>query len=85
MNEKWNVLTYRDYDFIDDNGRQVKGRTLHCYRKNVDSQSGWPGVEYAKFSVRFGSDAYNVIPVLGKLYELVFDRFGKIGALVPVD
>ena len=54
MNEVWNILTYRDYDFTDESGRQVKGRTLHCYRKN--SENGWPGVEYAKFSVRFGSD-----------------------------
>ena len=55
MNEKWKVLTYRDYNF-EDNGRTVKGRTLHCYRKSSDSS--WPGVEYGKFSVPFGSDAY---------------------------
>lgn len=35
MNEKWNVLTYRDYDFTDDSGRQVKGRTLHCYNNCI--------------------------------------------------
>lgn len=85
MNEKWNVLTYRDYDFTDDSGRQVKGRTLHCYRKNTDPGAGWPGVEYAKFSIRFGSAAYNVVPELGKPYELIFDRFGKIGAMTRVD
>lgn len=79
MNEEWNVLTYRDYDFTDQSGRQVKGRTLHCYRKN--SGDGWPGVEYAKFSVKFGSDAYNTTPIPGKVYALTFDRFGKIASL----
>ena len=82
MNEKWNVLTYRDYDFKEESGRQVKGRTLHCYRKN--SENGWPGVEYAKFSVPFGSDAYNFTPSPGAQYELIFNRFGKVAALTPV-
>lgn len=81
MNEVWNVLTYRDYNF-EDNGRQVKGRTLHCYRQN--SENGWPGVEYAKFSVPFGSEAYNIAPVPGKQYELRFNRFGKIAAMTQV-
>ena len=82
MNEKWNVLTYRDYDFTDQNGKQVKGRTLHCYRNN--NGDGWPGVEYAKFSVKFGSEAYNVIPTPGYQFEMIFDRFGKIASMVPV-
>lgn len=82
MNEKWNVLTYRDYDFTDDNGRQQKGRTLHCYRESRNN--GWPGVEYAKLSCKFGADAYNVVPVPGKQYEIVFDRFGKVATLIPV-
>jgi len=82
MNEVWNVLTYRDYDFTDENGRQVKGRTLHCYRKN--SENGWPGIEYAKFSVRFGSDAYNTQVSPKGSYEFVFDRFGKVAKLIPV-
>ena len=47
MNEVWNVLTYRDYDFTDESGRQVKGRTLHCYRPN----SGNVGM--ASFFCRF--------------------------------
>lgn len=81
MNEVWNVLTYRDYDFKEESGRQVKGRTLHCYRKS--NGNGWPGVEYAKFSVPFGTDAYNTTPVPGKPYELIFNRFGKIAALLP--
>lgn len=81
MNEKWNVLTYRDYDFTDDNGRQQKGRTLHCYRQS--GANGWPGVEYAKFSCKFGTEAYNVIPVPGKQYEIVFDRYGKVAILIP--
>ena len=82
MNEVWNILTYRDYDFTDENGRQVKGRTLHCYRKN--SENGWPGVEYAKFSVRFGSDAYNTQVSPKAAFEFVFDRFGKVAQLKPV-
>lgn len=81
MNEKWNVLTYRDYNF-EDNGRQVRGRTLHCYRPN--NGDGWPGVEYAKFSVPFGSEAYNVNPAPGAQYEMVFNRFGKIAQMIPV-
>lgn len=83
MNEVWNVLTYRDYDFKDESGRQVKGRSLHCYRSQ--KENGWPGVEYAKFSIRFGSDAYNTVPALGKPYELIFDRFGKVSALIPIE
>lgn len=82
MNERWKVLTYRDYDFTDQNNRQVKGRTLHCFRKTTDPS--WPGVEYAKFSVKFGSDAYNVSINPGAEYELAFDRFGKIAQLVSV-
>ena len=75
MYEEWSVLTYRDYNF-EDNGRQVRGRTLHCYRKN--SGDGWPGIEYAKMAVPFGSEAYAVIPKLNTVYQLSFDRRGKI-------
>lgn len=75
MYEEWNVLTYRDYDF-DDNGRKVKGRTLHCYRQSRND--GWPGVEYAKLTCPYGCDAYNVLPVPGKKYNLGFDRRGKV-------
>lgn len=81
MNERWNVLTYRDYDFKDGD-RQIKGRTLHCYRKN--SNDGWPGVEYGKFSVPFGSDAYNTAVKPGGEYEIGFNRFGKVSVIVPV-
>lgn len=76
--EEWNVLTYRDYDF-DDNGRKVKGRTLHCYRQSRGN--GWPGVEYAKLSCPFGSEAFNVTPVPGKKYSIGFDRYGKVNRL----
>lgn len=80
MFEVWNVLTYRDYDFTDDkSGRQIKGRTLHCYRENAGD--GWPGVEYAKFSVPSHSPAYLKTPELGVPYEIVFDRFGKITSM----
>lgn len=79
MFEVWNVLTYRDYDF-QDNGRTVKGRTLHCYRNN--KSDGWPGIEYAKISVPFGSDAYNTVPVPGSAYEMHFDRRGKLVQMV---
>ena len=82
MNEVWNVLTYRDYDF-DDNGRKVKGRTLHCFRKTQDQS--WPGVEYAKLSVPFGSDAYNTAIRPGSLYELGFNRFGKVVMIKPAN
>lgn len=81
MNEKWNVLTYRDYDFTDDSGRQVKGRTLHCYREN--NENGWPGVEYAKFGVKAGSAAYDIVPEIGQAYEIGFDRFGKVANMQP--
>lgn len=83
MDEKWNVLTYRDYDFTDENGRQQKGRTLHCYRPS--RENGWPGVEYGKFSCKFGSDAYNVVPSPGKPYVVVFNRFGKVANLIPAE
>ena len=82
MNEKWKVLTYRDFNF-EENGRQIRGRTLHCYRKN--SENGWPGVEYGKFSVPFGTDAYNVTLSPGVEYEFIFNRFGKVAALNPVN
>lgn len=80
--EVWNILTYRDYDFTDDKtGRQIKGRSVHCYRKNND---GWPGVEYAKFGINSSSPAYAVVPVLGGSYELMFDRFGKVSSMNKV-
>ena len=79
MNEKWKVLTYRDFNF-EENGRQIRGRTLHCYRQN--SENGWPGVEYGKFSIPFGSDAYNETLKPGAEYEFIFNRFGKVAALV---
>ena len=79
MYEEWNVLTYRDYNF-EDNGRQVRGRTLHCYREN--RENGWPGIEYAKMSVPFGSDAYAVIPKCTTRYKFSFDRRGKIVDMV---
>lgn len=81
MNEKWYVLTYRDYDF-EDKGRTVRGRTLHCYRNTGDSS--WAGIEYAKFSVPYGSDAYNTQVSPGKEYEVTFNRYGKITQLVLV-
>lgn len=79
MYETWTVLTYRDYDFKEESGRQVKGRTLHCYRPS--KENGWPGVEYAKFSIPFGSDAFGVVPAIGKAYNVIFNRFGKIASL----
>lgn len=82
MNEKWNVLTYRDYDFTDKTGVQRKGRTLHCYRNS--SGDRWPGIEYAKFTCAFGTEAYNVIPTPGKAYTVVFNRFGKVESLIAV-
>ena len=81
MYEEWTVLTYRDYDF-EDNGRTVKGRTLHAYRPS--NENGWPGVEYAKLSVPCGSQAYNMTPELGKNYQLVFDRRGKVVQMTAV-
>ena len=78
MNEVWNVLTYRDYDF-EDNGRHIEGRTLHCYRPN--SHDGWPGVEYAKLAVNLDSDAYRTDPVIGAAYVFTFDRRGKVIAM----
>jgi len=82
MNEKWRVLTYRDYDFTD-NGRQVTGRTLHCYRPT--SSPGWPGVEYAKLSVPVDSDAYAAELTPGAEYILGFNRFGKVVTIVPAE
>ena len=81
MNEVWNVLTYRDYDFMD-GGRQVKGRTLHCYRENRND--GWAGIEYAKLTVPFGTEAYAEIPKVNGKYELSFDRRGKVGYMRAV-
>lgn len=81
--EVWNVLTYRDYDFIDPkSGRQFKGRTLYCYRENFN---GWPGVEFGKFSVPANSPAFLQIPELGVAYEVIFDRFGKVSVLNKVN
>lgn len=82
MPERWKVLTYRDFNF-EDNGRQVRGRVLHCYRAN--SENGWPGVEYGKFSIPFGSDAYNTQLRPGAEYDLFFNRYGKVASLVAVD
>lgn len=79
--EIWNVLTYRDYDFTDQSGRQVKGRTLHCYRDNTD---GWPGVEYAKFAIGSNSPAFMKFPKLGAAYQITFDRYGKVVSLAEV-
>ena len=80
MNEKWCVLTYRDYDF-EDNGRRVAGRTLHCYRPTQDSS--WHGVEYAKLSCPADSEAYNADLIPGEEYVLVFNRFGKVVEIIP--
>lgn len=82
MNEKWKVLTYRDYDFTDDNGVRQKGRTLHLYRKS--NESGWPGIEYCKVACKFGTAAFDTVPALGKEYEIIFNRFGKVADLVLV-
>lgn len=79
--EIWNVLTYRDYDFTDQSGRQVKGRSLHCYRDNND---GWPGVEYAKFSISSNSPAFIRAPKLGSAYQITFDRYGKVVSMSEV-
>lgn len=75
MNEKWRVLTYRDYDF-EDNGRQVTGRTLHCYRPS--SKPEWHGVEYAKLQVPADCEAFCAELKPGAEYVLGFNRFGKV-------
>ena len=80
MNEKWRVLTYRDYNF-EDNGRQVIGRTLHCFRLSADPS--WHGVEYAKLSVPADSEAYQTPLVPGEEYILGFNRFGKVVEIIP--
>lgn len=82
MNEKWRVLTYRDYDF-EDNGRQVTGRTLHCYRPS--SNPAWHGVEYAKLQVPADSEAFQAELTPGKEYILGFNRFGKVVEIIPAD
>ena len=77
MNEVWNVLTFRDYDFKDERtGRNVKGRVLHCYRETKEEE--WPGIEYGKMSVPVDSQAYDMDPELGASYELTFNRHGKV-------
>lgn len=81
MNEKWRVLTYRDYDF-EDNGRQVIGRTLHCYRPSSNPE--WHGVEYAKMKVPVDSDAYKAQLICGEEYILGFNRYGKVVEIIPV-
>lgn len=82
MNEKWRILTYRDYDF-EDNGRKVTGRTLHCYR--ASSKPEWHGVEYAKMQVPFDSEAFNAEIKPGGEYILGFNRFGKVVDIVPAE
>ena len=74
--EEWNVLTYRDYDFSDEKGRTIKGRTLHCTRPNTGD--GWPGVEYTKLSISAGTLAYEIKPELNRKYRFQFDRRGKV-------
>ena len=83
MNEVWNVLTYRDYDFQDNNGRNVRGRIMHCYRPTQDPD--WHGCEYAKMSVPYDSEAYRMAPVTGAAYQLSFDRRGKVVSMTAVD
>ena len=84
MNEKWHVLTYRNYDFVDANtGERKIGRSLHCYRSC--KERGWPGVEYAKFTCPEDSDAYSAEIHLGKVYEIGFNRFGKAISIIPAE
>lgn len=79
MNEVWNVLTYRDYDFEDGN-RRIRGRTLHCFRESKDPE--WHGYEYAKLSVSSDSPVYGFIPEAMTAYEFSFDRRGRVVSMV---
>ena len=84
MKEKWHVLTYRFYDFVDSNtGERKIGRSLHCYRSN--KERGWPGVEYAKFTCPEDSAAYAADITPGKVYDLGFNRFGKVVEIAPAE
>ena len=80
-NNTWTVVTYRDYDFTDKDGRAVKGRNLFCVRET--SEPSWAGLEFAKFGISCNVPAYDFIPVCGDSYELAFNRYGRVVDLVP--
>ncbi len=71
------VLTVRDLDFLDDNGRQVKGMQLWCLGPTSDPQ--WNGYEVVKIWIPDGHAMETLVTQLrlDDNIRVQFDRRGK--------
>ena len=74
---KYNVLTVRDLDFLDDNKRPVKGQQLWVLIESSDPQ--WNGWEVVKIWIPDGHSMETVVSQLqlNDMIEVQFDRRGK--------
>lgn len=74
---EFKVLTVRDLDFLDDNGRPVKGQQLWVLGESVEPQ--WNGWEVAKVWIPDGHALEVVVSQLrlNDMIKVQFDRRGK--------
>ena len=79
-NPVYEVLGFRDVNFTDDSGRQVKGISLFARTPSVDS--GWHGHQVDKFFINNEQlQLMGFQPVEGMLFTPTFNRYGKICAV----
>lgn len=77
MNEKFEVLTVHDIDFMDPNNRPVQGMQLWLIHESAEP--AWNGYEVMKTWIPDGHLCETIVSQLrrGDLIEIQWDRRGK--------
>ena len=72
--EKMTVVGLRSVDFVDDNGRAVKGYSVYYTMDDPDVN----GLMASKLFVQQARwDGLRVKPVPGSMYMVFYDRYGR--------
>lgn len=75
--EMYDVVGFKKVDFTDKDGKQIKGYSLHLVRPFDDDYAS--GTEVRK---EFISSQYvSYVPAVGDHVKLIYNRYGKIGAV----
>lgn len=74
---EFKVLTVRDLDFKDQDGRPIKGQQLWCLGQSNDPQ--WNGWEVVKIWIQDGNPLETTVSQLriNDMIKVQFDRRGK--------
>ena len=77
--EIWKVVGYRLVNFMDANGRPVKGTSLFLAREPVNKNI--VGLEVCKV---FVGDSITYVPKENEMVEIVYNRYGKVASVSAV-